>query len=541
MLECFKSHTSLTPYLITSNLTAIAKHLRRGRQEDSHEFLRYAIDALQKSCLAGHPPKLDPKIAETTWVHKIFGGKLRSRVTCMTCGYNSDTFDSILDLSVDIFRAGTLEKALRTFVAIDHLKGADKYKCEKCKKPVNADKQFTVHEAPVVLSVHLKRFTPMGRKISTSIDYKERFSLKPFMSEGSFGPTYSLYGVISHSGSGPNSGHYYAHIKNAQGQWYEMNDEIRSRVTGAPVNLKNAYILFYVQDKGQALEAAVSIPANSTLSPALPIIAKNSGLVASMKKRKIVQSDDEGPSPKKTAPFIGPLLPSSVRDASKPAVTFPDPQAAKLKEKIAAATKKSTSGALQSLSQYKDDSSEEDDIGEKMDEDPEPSEPTAPTTLSSSALIADPHTPSSPTATVGGPRTPSSPAAEPPVSTPAGPSSPHTPPTSVFSPIPSTNFYGSSVSKGKEKERGELTDKKRKSPERDDDDDDEDSGSALSRYARTPLSETPRKKLGASSPLYPHRNSNFKNRSHSGVTHEYGKPSVISHGHNRPRRRIPII
>ena len=34
----------------------IAKHMRRGRQEDSHEFLRYAIDALQKACLAGHPP-----------------------------------------------------------------------------------------------------------------------------------------------------------------------------------------------------------------------------------------------------------------------------------------------------------------------------------------------------------------------------------------------------------------------------------------------------------------------------------------------------
>jgi hypothetical protein len=34
----------------------IAGHMRRGRQEDSHEFLRYAIDALQKSCLAGHSP-----------------------------------------------------------------------------------------------------------------------------------------------------------------------------------------------------------------------------------------------------------------------------------------------------------------------------------------------------------------------------------------------------------------------------------------------------------------------------------------------------
>ena len=36
--------------------TVIASHMRRGRQEDSHEFLRYAIDALQKACLAGHSP-----------------------------------------------------------------------------------------------------------------------------------------------------------------------------------------------------------------------------------------------------------------------------------------------------------------------------------------------------------------------------------------------------------------------------------------------------------------------------------------------------
>ena len=75
--------------------------------------------------------KIDHKLAETTWVHKIFGGRLRSRVTCLSCHYNSDTFDSILDLSVDIYGVNSLKDALRKFVAIDHLKGADKYKCEK--------------------------------------------------------------------------------------------------------------------------------------------------------------------------------------------------------------------------------------------------------------------------------------------------------------------------------------------------------------------------------------------------------------------------
>lgn len=89
----------------------------------SHTQFRYLI-----LCFS----KLDAKIAETTWVHKIFGGRLRSRVTCRDCGHNSDTFDRILDLSLDIFRCDSLKEALKKFVAVDLLKGADKYKCEKC-------------------------------------------------------------------------------------------------------------------------------------------------------------------------------------------------------------------------------------------------------------------------------------------------------------------------------------------------------------------------------------------------------------------------
>ena len=75
--------------------------------------------------------KIDHKLAETTWVHQIFGGRLRSRVTCRVCGYNSDTFDRILDLSLDIFKSDSVKDALKKFVAIDYLKGADKYRCEK--------------------------------------------------------------------------------------------------------------------------------------------------------------------------------------------------------------------------------------------------------------------------------------------------------------------------------------------------------------------------------------------------------------------------
>ncbi|KAF8507854.1 cysteine proteinase [Hysterangium stoloniferum] len=247
------------PTTMVQNLHRIAKHMRRGRQEDAHEFLRYSVDALQRSCLVGYPSKLDPKIAQTTWVHKLFGGRLRSRVTCGSCDHASDTFDAILDLSIDIHGVTSLKQALTKFVQIDHLRGANKYKCERCKKPVNAEKQFTVHDAPMCLTVHLKRFTPLGRKLGHAIDYPHSLDLQPAMSEGQHGPRYGLYGVISHAGGGPNSGHYYAHVKGPDG-WYEANDELVTRSSAnAVTGRKNAYMLFYMRVPGDALGAAISL------------------------------------------------------------------------------------------------------------------------------------------------------------------------------------------------------------------------------------------------------------------------------------------
>lgn len=352
---------AFTPYQIANRLQVIAGHMRRGRQEDSHEFLRYAIDALQKSCLAGHSSKVDPKLAETTWVHKIFGGKLRSRVTCGECDYNSDTFDSILDLSVDIHGVDTLRSALRKFTATDYLKGADKYKCEKCKRHVVASKRFTIHDAPEALTIHLKRFSPLGRKIGHAVQYDERLSLAHAVSEGQYGPSYSLYGVISHAGSGPNSGHYYAHVKASNDQWYEMNDDLVTRHPGPPTSMKNAYILFYMRERGQGLQAAVT--SVSRLPPLSPNGVKNKA------KRK---APDTKVDEVEKRPFIGPLLPSP-SNATGEVSPARDPQADLLKKKIDAVSKPTPlkpSNALLSLSQYADDDDDDDDaedIGEKVE------------------------------------------------------------------------------------------------------------------------------------------------------------------------------
>ena len=320
----------------------------------------------------------------------------------------------------------------------------------RCKKPVIAEKRFTIHDAPAVLTIHLKRFSPLGRKIGHFVNYDERITLKPFMSEGQFGPTYSLYGVICHAGGGPNSGHYYAMVKGANGTWYEMNDESVSLHRGAPMTLKNAYMLFYIREKGQSLEAAISRPSMTPRS-----------IVAGMKKRKALDSEDDDDLGVKTnRPFIGPLLPSPMtNDAEvhkKPKMDDKDPQAESIKKKIEA-TKKvpSTSTALTSLSQYNDD-----------DDDDSESPLATPVDLKPPSSTAESVTTSSPP-----PCPPTSP--PPPISATAS--------TSSISSIQSNNTPSSGISPSTFYS-SHKNDKKRKSPDGDDDE-----RTPQKHYARVPL------------------------------------------------------
>ena len=399
---------------------------------------------------------------------------------------------------------------------------------------MNADKQFTVQQAPLVLTIHLKRFSPMGRKIGHPVRYDEQISLQPCMSEGEFGPTYSLYGVISHAGGGPNSGHYYAHVKAANGQWFEMNDDSVMRHGSAPTSMKNAYILFYIREKGQALEAALNAP---TSTPSRP--PGKTGLVANMKKRKIIESDDEGdrPSPAKTPKrFIGPLLPTA--SPQPPAKDTPktDPQAEALKKKIAAATSSpSAKGALLELAEYKDDDDDEDDdVGEKVEKDekavtPEDKQDSASSSTSPSqpaeASQSSPARPASPAPAASSLASSSSTEPPPPPSTSASSTSAPSASSSSFGPsgIPPSSFYGPSASKQK--------DKKRKTPDGDEED------ATQSRWAKTRLSPPLKERRFSVAGVNPYSklkgSNNLKQRRDS-----TGSPGVVRTGGNRKRHMI---
>lgn len=206
-----------------------------------------------------------------------------------------------------------------------------------------------------MLTVHLKRFTPTGRKLTYPLKYPENLKLGPYMSSvrlcRSFslfltqgkgrkltrpiplqatpdsGPSYRLYGLILHSGSGPHSGHYTSYVRAANDKWYDMNDDFVSPVPKAPLGERNAYVLFYIRERGDALRQAVGAAAAGTTH-----VNRPNGVGAAVKRAR---DDDDAvadsparasssPAAKRPRPAPGGAPSHAARSSSPPvAVQFP--------------------------------------------------------------------------------------------------------------------------------------------------------------------------------------------------------------------------
>ncbi|CAL5341167.1 unnamed protein product [Camellia sinensis] len=198
---------------IPDHILGISRNFRNARQEDAHEYMVNLLESMHKCCLPAGVPCESPSAYEKSLVHKIFGGFLGSQVKCIQCSFCSNKFDPFLDLSLEIITAESLYQTLLHFTAKEYLDGGEKqYQCQRCKEKVKALKQLTIHKAPYVLTIHLKRFGTHqpGQKIDKKIQFGPTLDLKPFVSGPCDGPLrYTLYGVLVHACWSTHSGHYY--------------------------------------------------------------------------------------------------------------------------------------------------------------------------------------------------------------------------------------------------------------------------------------------------------------------------------------------
>jgi ubiquitin C-terminal hydrolase len=186
----------------------VAPWFQLGVQEDSHEFLRLLIDAMQQSChrarLQDNPQDDSPRGIEgeeqendlkydQEYPFSLFRGTVESNVVCESCRAMSSTLDPIEDVGLEvtiphhqILSHGVhrnsnssrntspvpqvpalvdVQTAFQRFAQTEALDSG--YKCEKCGKVGKATKQSRLARIPPILTLHLKRFSYGDRGTSS--------------------------------------------------------------------------------------------------------------------------------------------------------------------------------------------------------------------------------------------------------------------------------------------------------------------------------------------------------------------------------------
>ena len=282
-------------------ISHIAPWFKLGKQEDSHEFLRLLIDAMQKSCATSEDvPKTksenddDQAVASREsdgngegkgsedgakeYPFRLFRGIVESNVQCGSCGVTSCKMDPIEDVGLEVVSDGgqlaDIDASFKRFIQSEDL---DSYKCEKCEKVGKATKTSKLASIPPILTLHLKRFrygggafggdassrrggrstdAPHGAsgsaKIEGHVSFKSVMTIKSYCTE-EFVKTSKLPGicrlfaVIVHAGKNSHSGHYIAYVKSTGkgDEWWKVDDAKVTKVSPSEVLSAEAYMLFY--------------------------------------------------------------------------------------------------------------------------------------------------------------------------------------------------------------------------------------------------------------------------------------------------------
>ncbi|KAL5666176.1 hypothetical protein ACJX0J_026284, partial [Zea mays] len=269
-----RSGSVIAPTKFRDSLRKLSLDFTPGQQEDAHEFLRCLLDNLHECTLDPKSKSKGSSFEEESIVKEIFGGQLKSHLSCCECGHSSETFEPFLDLSLEIDQVDHLVDALQSFTKVEQVGDSEnKLTCESCNARVCKNKQLTLYRAPDVIAFHLKRFTTLDnsvKKIDKYVAYPLEVDLKPFHSnpETVGELKYDLYGVVEHSGL-PNYGHYVCTIRSSPSTWYLMNDSNVDSITDSSALNQEAYILFYVRQGkfpwfSSLLEGKVVLQAENT-------------------------------------------------------------------------------------------------------------------------------------------------------------------------------------------------------------------------------------------------------------------------------------
>ncbi|PAN21051.1 hypothetical protein GQ55_3G409000 [Panicum hallii var. hallii] len=240
--------------------------LDNGVQQDSHEFLTLFLSLLEQSLSHSKVP------GARTIVQRQFCGSVSHVTRCSSCGKDSaasSKMEDFYELELNIKGLNNLEESLNDYFSEEALDGENQYFCESCQKRVDATHCIKLRSLPPVVNFQLKRYvflpkTTTKKKISSTFSFPGQLDLGKRLSNPSSSCTYDLAAILIHKGTGANSGHYVAHIKDeSNGQWWEFDDETVSKLGLHPFGEKQGKASNKDDQKSQGISTAGSMTDNN--------------------------------------------------------------------------------------------------------------------------------------------------------------------------------------------------------------------------------------------------------------------------------------
>ena len=253
-----------------------------------------------------------PKREHSDFIKEMFQGELVSQTRCYECDSFTRRTEPFFDISLPVsshslpgFPTSTsptksigtnhlsssglvgpfsLSWALSQFCLREKLQAENKYCCENCRHLVEAEKSILFGRLPLVMTLHLNRFTTCAMygllsnvsvsKIGGNIAVPLSLCFRAWCTQDCPGRdrTYQLFAVVFHTGSSCSSGHYTACVRGRECisvvppsvaswitndyNWLHFDDEVVELVTQEELldmlspltTTSTAYILFYTRN-----------------------------------------------------------------------------------------------------------------------------------------------------------------------------------------------------------------------------------------------------------------------------------------------------